>query len=780
MFIGLGPLISGIKSITSFLQIFTTNVGPFVHTGPSKTFTDYEGLTKTVPQDQSAHVGARMVENLLTGATYVGIGATYTDNGDGTSTVSGMTGSATRAEEEVLSGVSIDGREFVQSLEVRGSGADIGKNVLINIKRGAGGTFTGAAKQITLTGDWQHVAGSTLTGVTSNTGVIAQIGGATGNSAASVDFRKDQLEEVTDQFNQNPSQHVDGVRFLDIENGNTVDGLGNVTEGSGPSISVTDEFSRHETNLFRLSTWDDVFTAPFEADGATVTLSADKRTATFVNPGGGRVFIGTTSNFVSGRTYCLSCRVDIQSGAAGTLENMQAFVTAPTGENSLDFPSSGLLQVVFTANATESKIVRYGIGVNGNEAAASTMVMTEPLLRDVTGLVNQNAPSELVDRTSAFLATNTNTVSSNVVTELSGVSISPIRAYDSGVIFGDSFTNDFTDLGSNLPTLSGIAFSTQGVSGDTLPQILSVLTGHTFKSSDNFVLIEGGINDIVQASVDPTTQMAIDQAAAVAFAIANELQYQVYTVGPWKAHTSWTSEKQGWTDTYNQSIRDTYDPRRVTDMFTILEDPGAADTLLAAFDSGDGLHPNATGFAAVDAVTDPLLTPEFMRGVLLDTSPTEMRRAWSVPVNGVSFQLKVTLNFNGSDAKGADHALFSLVFDATNYLELAVDATNDQIHLNRSVGGVVGAASTTAAALNYVAGDELNMRVVADKDGLRLWVDAVTATSTTAAAKADFTSPPTEIRVNENASGVTGLSITVASDEVWNEAMSDTFMQNLT
>jgi hypothetical protein len=167
-------------------------------------------------------------------------------------------------------------------------------------------------------------------------------------------------------------------------------------------------------------------------------------------------------------------------------------------------------------------------------------------------------------------------------------------------------------------------------------------------------------------------------------------------------------------------------------------------------------------------------------GVLLDTSPTEMRRAWPFPVNGMSGQLKATMNFNGADAKGADHALITYFFDATNFLEIAVDATNDQIHLNRSVGGVVGTASTTAAALGYVTGDELNFRWAADEDGLRLQVDAVTASDTAAASKADFTSAPTEIRINENSAGVTGVSIAAASDRVWNESLTDAQLNALT
>jgi lysophospholipase L1-like esterase len=762
------------KLIVSFL----TGAGGFTFTrSGTQDFTDFEDETKTVPQDQSAHVGARMVENLTPSdlsawGDSISGGAVITDNGDGTKTINSPAGG--RAFSFFTTG-SLGIGDYRITLSV----SDVELVTDLNFFGLGSGTGTASFQAVKLLDDSDKRLSATITVTVAGTIQLRMGNGTSNNAEGVVKMAQPVFEEVTGQFNQNPSEFVEAVKFSSLENGNSVDSNGVVTAAAGIVIPQSDEFSRHEDNFLGDSKWSE-FTAPTET-GATFTISADDRTATVTNPGGGRAFVGKTFSFVSGRTYCLSSRATQLSGGIGIKKNMSALVTAPTGEKDLDFPSNGLLQVIFTATVTEDKLVRFGIGINAAEVTAAVWEIEAPILRDVTGLTNQNAPSDVVDGLQAFLLTNENTVSANVVAEVGALSVGPVRGYDSLVIHGDSFTNDSSELGSNLPTLSGVVFETKGVAGNKLGQIRAIMIADLPRSPINAVLIEGGINDIIVASVDPTAQMMIDQAAMVAHAVGNGLQYQVYTIGPWKGATeaTWTAERQGWQDTYNAWVISTYDPRRVTDMFTILEDPGTPDTLLAAFDSGDGLHPNAAGFAAVDAVTDPLLTPEFMQGILLDTSPTEMRRPWLVPVNGVSFQLKATMNFNGSDAKGADHALLSLVFDATNYLEVAVDAVNDQIHFNRSVGGVIGTASTAVAALNYVVGDELNLRGVADKDGLRFWVDAVTAASTTTAAKADFTSPPTEIRINENAAGVTGVSIAAASSSTWNFSQSDAFLASL-
>lgn len=117
----------------------------------------------------------------------------------------------------------------------------------------------------------------------------------------------------------------------------------------------------------------------------------------------------------------------------------------------------------------------------------------------------------------------------------------------------------------------------------------------------NFSIIQGGVNNIHPAVSDPVATIQADITYMVDKALAAGHRVILIGVAPWKGFTeAWDSTKQGYTDTYNAWAASTY-PDQYFDVYSLLEDPGEADTLLPAYDSGDGLHISAAAYAAVDA-----------------------------------------------------------------------------------------------------------------------------------------------------------------------------------
>jgi lysophospholipase L1-like esterase len=119
-----------------------------------------------------------------------------------------------------------------------------------------------------------------------------------------------------------------------------------------------------------------------------------------------------------------------------------------------------------------------------------------------------------------------------------------------------------------------------------------------------YVVILIGVNDV-----------ANDATAAATFAniksLADDAQTRgakvvLCSVAPWKGFAAlWNSSRQAQQDAlagllqaYATAAPST---RTYVDVFTALEDPGAPDYLLPGYDSGDGIHPNTAGLAAIAA-----------------------------------------------------------------------------------------------------------------------------------------------------------------------------------
>jgi len=158
-------------------------------------------------------------------------------------------------------------------------------------------------------------------------------------------------------------------------------------------------------------------------------------------------------------------------------------------------------------------------------------------------------------------------------------------------------------------------------------------------------------------------------------------------------------------------------------------------------------------------------------------SATSMTRDWPFPANGITAQIKPTVNFDEADDKGSDVILLEFSDGtADNYLRVTFDQTNDQIHLTKKVsGGAEVVASTIATNLNYTDGDQLNIRFRAnDTDGISLEVDGETRVDVaTGDAKTDWSTLMDQIELHP-------AFVAVESHLVWNESKSNSFINALT
>ena len=135
-----------------------------------------------------------------------------------------------------------------------------------------------------------------------------------------------------------------------------------------------------------------------------------------------------------------------------------------------------------------------------------------------------------------------------------------------------------------------------GIGSQTTTQILSGVTT-ALASSPDFILIQGGVNDIASAVSDPNATIQSNIATICDAAVLAGATPILVNISPWKGSGGWTADRQTWTDTYNAWLAGyaTANGYQMADVYAVLEDPANPDTLLPAFDS-DHIHPNTEGY----------------------------------------------------------------------------------------------------------------------------------------------------------------------------------------
>lgn len=162
---------------------------------------------------------------------------------------------------------------------------------------------------------------------------------------------------------------------------------------------------------------------------------------------------------------------------------------------------------------------------------------------------------------------------------------------------GDSLT-ETTTYPNKLDTLLGAGWRVhnRGIGGERTDHILARYTAEVLNAGDGeYIVVLAGINDVIAdiaaATIETNLQTIYTACKAAGMAVV------AVTITPYKTHVSWSAPRQAVIDAVNTWILATatnIDYR--IDAYSVMEDPAAADTLLAAYDSGDHIHLSTAGY----------------------------------------------------------------------------------------------------------------------------------------------------------------------------------------
>lgn len=140
-----------------------------------------------------------------------------------------------------------------------------------------------------------------------------------------------------------------------------------------------------------------------------------------------------------------------------------------------------------------------------------------------------------------------------------------------------------------------------GVVGNLIAQVRDRWRQYIKGRGYRYVILVGGINDLLGSATGATTYATWEELAEEV-RTSSGTTLIVSTTFPVDGSATWNATRQGYLDTLNTSINAycaAHTDVRCIDGYTLLEDPGNADHLLAAYDSGDHTHLTAAGNTAV-------------------------------------------------------------------------------------------------------------------------------------------------------------------------------------
>ena len=186
-----------------------------------------------------------------------------------------------------------------------------------------------------------------------------------------------------------------------------------------------------------------------------------------------------------------------------------------------------------------------------------------------------------------------------------------------GALFSNKrLTHKIYTIGNSLTYSSGLGtyqnylkslltipweITNDGVAGNTTAQILTRYRGTIIDPGDaEYVIIEGGVNDVIQGVSAIPIQNNLQ--AMYNLAKANGIKVVALNIFPFKGNVNWTSTKQSTLDSVNNWIATTAtNIDYKIDTYSKLEDPSNLDQLLPAYDDGAHLHLTVAGYDSVGA-----------------------------------------------------------------------------------------------------------------------------------------------------------------------------------
>jgi lysophospholipase L1-like esterase len=385
--------------------------------------------------------------------------------------------------------------------------------------------------------------------------------------------------------------------------------------------------------------------------GAPVGLPSGEATASFTGVGpasftlngsaAGFSLLGTTIYLAQNSSYALGATIsNYTSNYPGTnFEILGATPGSFSGVTRLNFYGDGVYALLFTYTGESAwYLARIGVNVDAGPSTATGpagFIASDLSLEQLPD--SASAPGEYVTPgyAWAFNYANSNSYDSSTGIVQDAVGVACANSYHNvWAITADSFgasPYDFPNqLANNIAedyvffvdSVPGRKLSTAESNIDPLlsntaqVQTDALLPSVVLPSTvalPNGIIVEGGVNDIVQDS-------AVSQLEAVTASIINDVESKhlgaiLFTVSPFGNNVNWTTAREQVRIAYNQWVRGQASPQNqiyVYDMAAATSAGGIADdanptNLAASFDIGDGLHPNAAGSLQIATTVKEIL-----------------------------------------------------------------------------------------------------------------------------------------------------------------------------
>lgn len=323
---------------------------------------------------------------------------------------------------------------------------------------------------------------------------------------------------------------------------------------------------------------------------------------------GGTTATASALTFTANATDRVYCQVLTGStGYAGRAfaVRVRASVTSGTKDFRLRFTQAGVIDSeseVLTATTTPREFIYVVTFAAGGGGGVYISVVNDPV--GIAGVLNvsdiqcEEVTGQSIQKPGQFVATG-------AAAPYYGANVDGVKNFDyylrnTCTAIGDSWTAGALYTARITNTHLSAVVTASGVGGQKLTDLDARFAADVVAGAPDCCIIQGGINDLAVAASDPNASMQAAVVSMVAKARAANIVPVLFTPGPWKTNVNWTATKQGYHDTFRAWIiaYGAAEGLAVADVYAALVDPGVPQTLLPAYDGGDGLHPSAAGYRA--------------------------------------------------------------------------------------------------------------------------------------------------------------------------------------
>jgi len=331
----------------------------------------------------------------------------------------------------------------------------------------------------------------------------------------------------------------------------------------------------------------------------------------------GRSWVGTDFTGEAGKSYAVGCYMAAQSGTLDAgVDNIFTNASISAGETGIRFSNvARWFCTRFTCDTDGSILVRLGIGCDGDDDATSTsLTLSKPFVYEiesatancpeyVAGWGNQTSAEQ---RAAAFSYANGNTVAASGQITLNGseaVPLGGINPYTVGLFVADSFGNSETEWPQLMVNSNGhLLLLGNSTSGDSMAdmdtRLNDVLNMDSFDYTGNvpptFAILQGSVNSPNESQT--ADQMITTVTSMIDKTLALNIAPIVTNIAPYGQGAGFAITKGQELAAYNQRLQGVCAAKGAVhvDIHSLLVDTDGY-SLKAAYDSGDGVHPNEAG-----------------------------------------------------------------------------------------------------------------------------------------------------------------------------------------